>query len=130
MNMKITLPLAAFGSFSSISVDQIRGQPMDEEIRKMQESAADLDRALENAPSGGDNAGERLKQAVKRKTQARAFVSAAVTSESDSDFGETLKKAVERRAGSMPTQKQHKEQAEAERKRYKPFKPRPHTKSD
>jgi hypothetical protein len=116
--MRTTPPLAAFGFFNSpISLDQIRGHPMDEEIKKMKESAADLDRALEKMPSGEDSAGKRLKQAVKRKTEGRAFVSAAVTSESDDDFGEKLKEAVKRKLGS-----QHKD-------RYR-HKPRPHTKSD
>jgi hypothetical protein len=108
-----TLSLAAFGFFNShnsISVDQIRGQPMDEEIKKMQESAADLDRASEKVPSGGDSAGERLKQAVKRKTGAKAAAP-------------TVKPP------KAMTREQHQQYVERERARYR-HKPRKQTKGE
>jgi len=48
----------------------------------------------------------------------------------DDGFAEQLKKAVEEYSGgTLPTQKQHKEQVERERARYH-SQPRPHTKSD
>jgi hypothetical protein len=128
MNMKLSLPLASFGFFNSrgsISFDQIRCESLDEQIRKMEEGTADFNRAVEQAPSGGDDEsfGEKLKQAVKRKLGARGF-SAAATSGGNESFGEKIKKAVEQRSG----RKRHKEQAERERNRYP--QPRPRTKGE
>lgn len=71
------------------------------------------------------NAGARLKKAVQARLQHRSAASNRITAE-DEDFAERLKKAVEERSGK----KRRKEQAEEERSRYKPFKQRPHTKSD
>jgi hypothetical protein len=53
------------------------------------------------------------------------FASAAAPEES---FGQKIKKAVEQKSGVTPTQKQHKERAERERKRYP--QPRKRTKSE
>jgi flagellar hook-basal body complex protein FliE len=119
-----TPPLALFGSFNVHAPipREIRGENLHDVIRKMKESVADVNRALENAP-GGESFGERLKQAIKRKTGAARFVAAtaAVTGES---FGEKLKQAIEKKSG----RKEREERLKRERERYP--KRRPHTKGE
>ena len=93
-----TPPLAALGFFNAHAPSrvQIRGEHLDDTIRKMEEAADEFNRAVEKAPGdGSDDFGERLRQAVKRKTGANASVSAE--GDSDSSFGEKLKKAVQRK---------------------------------
>jgi hypothetical protein len=66
-----TPPLASFGFFNSraaIDFDQIHAESMDEAIEKMRKSVDEVNRALENAPSSGESFGEKIKQAVKRKS--------------------------------------------------------------
>jgi hypothetical protein len=74
---------------------------------------------------------ERAREAgqnVDWNVQPSSRISASTTADEQS-FAEKLKKAVERKSGGLPTQKQHAERAERERARYQ-HKPRPHTKSD
>jgi len=47
--------------------------------------------------------------------QPRAVIAESAPDES---FGEQIKEAAEKKQGGLPTQKQHKEQAERERSRY------------
>jgi hypothetical protein len=125
MNTK-TPPVAAFGFFNvhaPVPTD-IRGENLDGVIEKMRKSTDEFNRALGNVPSHEESFGKRLKEAVKRKTGARAASATAPRAEEET-FAERLKRVTQEKSGA----KQHKEQAERERARYR-NKPRQRTKGE
>jgi hypothetical protein len=101
------------------------GLPIDEAVRRMQESARELDRAGEKIAAERErmNFGSHIAQAVKRKITAQAQSRTAIRAEGDS-FGEKLKRAVEKK------RRQREQQSEKERSRYRHLKPRPRRKSE
>jgi hypothetical protein len=47
--------------------EQIRGNNFDETLRRIERSTAEINRAVQAAPSSNDSFGERLKEAVRKK---------------------------------------------------------------
>jgi hypothetical protein len=103
----------------------------------MLKAARDLD---ESANKMGEqyarnNFGESIVKAVASKLRPRAagFAATAVAPRAEDNapdensFGEEIKRAVERKTGGLPTQRQHQERVERERKRYRqaPVPPQP-----
>jgi flagellar hook-basal body complex protein FliE len=98
-------------------------------------NAADLQKQVEQfkrdaetpvqGPDGPEpEFGQQLREATERRRSRTAATSRTFIS-ADESFGEKLKRAVEK----LPS-KQEKEREKKQAKRYKPFKPRPHTKSE
>jgi flagellar hook-basal body complex protein FliE len=78
-------------------------------------------------PTQSAGFGEKLKQAIKRKLEARAGFKASASSQDDS-FGQKLKEAVRRK--QAPASKAREKEADRWRTAREKVKPRPHTKSD
>jgi aspartate aminotransferase-like enzyme len=99
--------------------------PLSQAIAQLEASALLLRNASEKvAASNTESFGQRIKKAVKAKMRPRVFANAPESNEET--FGERVKRAVKEKS----PRRQHAEQAEADRNRYKPLRPRPHTKSD
>jgi hypothetical protein len=120
--------------------------PINDAIQRMFQSARELDEsankmATEHDQHARNNFGQRIADAVRRKTPRHAAMAVFAKNDGDDDndddengekdkdadsFAECLKKAVQRKSG----QKQHKEQAERERSRYQQPQPRQRTKGE
>ena len=105
------------------------GLPINDAFDRVVAAARELDAAAEKT-SPSEGFGSRIKDAINRKTgrqspSAAVFaVATASPKAEDQNFGERIKKAVERR------RKQHQEQAERERQRYQQPQPRKRTKGE
>src|SRR5438046_10452570 len=96
-------------SLGDLSID-VAGQ-------RILNSAAVLNAATKKAPGREQSFGDQIARAVQNRLASRSR--APVIAETAESFGEEIKQAMERKRGGLPTQKQHKEQAERERERYK-----------
>jgi hypothetical protein len=106
------------------------GLPIDEAVQRTEELAKDLSTAAKNNPASSTSFGRKIAQSVKSKVAAHTGVRTAAVTAEDESFGQKIKEAVEKKRGKLPTQKQHKEEAERDGGRYRPLQPREPTKSD
>jgi len=114
--MSTNLPAHFPGCISSLPGEAELRRHLDEVARATDKIAAEREQM---------NFGQHIAAAVKRRLAPQAASRTAVLAEGDS-FGERLRKAVEKKSG----QKQHKEQAERERDRYRHLQPRKRTKGE
>jgi hypothetical protein len=92
--------------------------PIDVAVQRILNSAADLNAAVKKTPRHEQSFGDQLIRAVHDRLPSAKRAPVIAETEPQESFGQQIKKAMERNLGGLPTQKQHKEQAERERSRY------------
>jgi hypothetical protein len=93
------------------------GLPINDAIERIHASALELRAAAEKVRPGSEDFGLELVRATRAKLASRSG-RAVIAENSESDFGEQIKQAVERKLSSLPSQKRHKERVERARERY------------